>query len=175
MLSRFYPNEYCQSVFNIDYIRLREQFDTLIFDIDNTLAFYDVAEPTKELVSFFAGLSQKGFKICLLSNGREQRVKKFNEKLSLVFISHAKKPGQKGLVRALGLLAATADGAVIIGDQLFTDIWCGNRSGLHSILVRPLSDREEWFVKLKRIPEKLVLHFYRKSLEGGTNNAHSKE
>jgi predicted HAD superfamily phosphohydrolase YqeG len=27
----------------------------------------------------------------------------------------------------------------MIGDRLFTDVWCGNRLGLYTVLVRPIS------------------------------------
>ena len=49
---------------------------------------------------------------------------------------------------------------LFIGDQLFTDIWGANRTGLYSILVKPINPKEEIQIVLKRRLEAVVLWFY---------------
>ena len=49
---------------------------------------------------------------------------------------------------------------VFIGDQLFTDVWGAKRTGMKSILVKPINPKEEIQIVLKRYLEKIVLHFY---------------
>ena len=49
---------------------------------------------------------------------------------------------------------------LFIGDQLFTDVWGANRTGLFSILVRPINPKEEIQIVLKRRLEAVVLWFY---------------
>ena len=49
---------------------------------------------------------------------------------------------------------------LFIGDQLFTDVWGANRTGLYSILVKPMNPKEEIQIVLKRYLEKIVLFFY---------------
>ena len=49
----------------------------------------------------------------------------------------------------------------MIGDQVFTDVWAGNRMGMVSILVSPISEKDEWITKIKRGAEKIVLRRYR--------------
>lgn len=49
---------------------------------------------------------------------------------------------------------------MVVGDQIFTDIWGANRTGLYSILVDPINPKEEIQIVLKRIPEKLILYAY---------------
>ena len=44
----------------------------------------------------------------------------------------------------------------VIGDQLFTDIRGGNRTGLTTILVEPLDENEPITVRVKRIFENLL-------------------
>ena len=56
---------------------------------------------------------------------------------------------------------------VFIGDQLFTDVWGAKRSGIPSILVKPMNPKEEIQIVLKRYLEKPVLYCYRKSLKKG--------
>jgi hypothetical protein len=60
------------------------------------------------------------------------------------------------------MMGTTEKNTLFVGDQLFTDIWGANNAGLHSILVKPIAKHEEIQIILKRIPEKLVLHFYLK-------------
>lgn len=45
----------------------------------------------------------------------------------------------------------------VIGDQIFTDVWGGNRFGALTIMVAPLGPEIVPFIKLKRVAEKLVL------------------
>ena len=54
---------------------------------------------------------------------------------------------------------------VFIGDQLFTDVWGAKRTGMKSILVKPIYPKEEIQIVLKRYLEKIVLHFYKKENE----------
>ena len=50
---------------------------------------------------------------------------------------------------------------IFIGDQLFTDSYGANRTGIRTILVDPIHPKEEIQIVLKRYLEKIVLHFYR--------------
>ena len=52
--------------------------------------------------------------------------------------------------------------AVLIGDQVFTDVLCANLAGAVSILVEPIELEHFPFFKLKRRLEKLVLRGGRK-------------
>jgi predicted HAD superfamily phosphohydrolase YqeG len=49
---------------------------------------------------------------------------------------------------------------LFIGDQLFTDVWGARRTGLYSILVKPINPKEEIQIVLKRYLEAVVLWFY---------------
>ena len=162
-LNRFFPREHYNSVFEIDYETLYAKgFRGLIFDIDNTLAAFDIPDPPAEVVELINHLKQIGFGVCLLSNNNEQRVVAFNNPLELPAIHKAGKPKKRGILKAVSLLNLPKEQTAIIGDQLFTDIWGGNRCGVHTILVDPLATRDEWTVKLKRKPEKIVKNIYMK-------------
>ena len=50
----------------------------------------------------------------------------------------------------------------MIGDQLFTDIYGGNRIGIHTILVDPLSKDDLIFTKILRGLEILLMNKYKK-------------
>ncbi len=165
MFKRFYPKKYVKSVFDIDYVYLQKiGINALVFDIDNTLVPFDVEHPTDEILSLIDKLLKMGFKVLLLSNNSEERVAAFNISLQLPNVSRANKPTLKGIRRALELLNSDIKNTAQIGDQIFTDVWCGNRLGLYTILVKPTSVRDEFSVRLKRGMEKLVVSAYVKTL-----------
>ncbi len=161
MLKRFYPTHYFESVKHIEYDKLLEKGRTaLIFDLDNTLAPFDIVEPDDNIIKFIKELQDKGFKVCLVSNNKGKRVEIFNQKLGLPMVSKAGKPKLGGITRAINLLDAKKEECVMIGDQMFTDVWVGNRLGIVSILVKPIANRDEFTVKLKRGMEKQVFKRY---------------
>ena len=46
--------------------------------------------------------------------------------------------------------------ALMVGDQIFTDVIAGNLAGVRTFMVEKLCRKEIWYVAAKRIPEKLV-------------------
>lgn len=166
MLKRFYPNIYVSSIHKINYAELIKKGKThLLFDLDNTIAPFDIEEPDDETILFFKKLVEKGFKICIISNNKRKRVELFNQSLQLDIFPEAGKPKLKGIKKAIEQIEGTKETTAIIGDQMFTDMWVGNRLGIYSILVKPIANRDEFTVKLKRGAEKKVLKQYIKYKE----------
>ncbi len=166
MFKRFFPDIYVDSIFHIQYEKLiKENKKGLVFDIDNTLVPFDIPHPTEKIIKLFEDLKEMGFKICLLSNNNHNRVIKFNENLKLPAVSKARKPTLRGINEAIRLLGLNPTQVVQIGDQVFTDVWCGNRLGLYTVLVRPVAERDEFTVKIKRGVEKFVINIYEKQVK----------
>ena len=165
MLETFYPGEYADSAYQIDFDQLyREGYRGVIFDIDNTLVPHGAAADARAK-RLFAHLKKLGYRCCLLSNNKEPRVRMFNESFQeyMIFVEH--NPGTPGYQNALKLMHTDARNTLFVGDQIFTDIWGANRAGIRTVLVKPIHPKEEIQIILKRYPEKLVLHFYRKWLK----------
>jgi HAD superfamily phosphatase (TIGR01668 family) len=161
MLKRFFPAEMADSAFDVDYDKFwQEGIRGLIFDIDNTLAAFDTPHPDEATMAFLRDLNARGFAIAFLSNNSRQRVENFNKDLNYPHVWKARKPRRKGLLRAVEMLALPKEQILLIGDQIFTDCWAGRRTGIYTILTKPIATRDEWQVKLKRYPEKLVLRAY---------------
>ena len=49
------------------------------------------------------------------------------------------------------------DEAVLIGDQLYTDVWSGNFAGVDTILVKPQATQDLWYTQIFRIFERRAL------------------
>ncbi len=163
MLNRFFPTHYLNSIYEIKIEVLKDEgIKGIIFDIDNTLAPYDEVEPNDKIIDFFQQIRQAGLKITLVSNNTEDRVVKFNEKLKVFAIHKSKKPFTKSFKKALRLMDCSKEEAIIVGDQIFTDVYGGNKAGIQTILVVPMSEKDEWITKIKRGLEKKVITYYEK-------------
>ena len=164
MSNKLFPSAYAKSVFQIDYKKLYELgFRGIIFDIDNTLVPHG-AHADRRAEELFSKLNGLGFRCMLLSNNRERRVSSFALEVRFTdYIFKANKPMKAGYIRAMEKMGTDRENTVFIGDQLFTDIWGAKRAGIRSILVGQIDKKEEIQIVLKRLLEKVVLHFYFKS------------
>ena len=165
MIQQFYPDEWLDSAYVIDYEKLyKEGYRGLIFDIDNTLVPHG-APADERAIALFKRLREIGFSCCLLSNNKEPRVKMFNEKIGASYIFKAGKPGKIGYVQAMRKIGTNKKTTVFIGDQLFTDVWGAKRVGIRNILVKPINPKEEIQIVLKRRLEWIILYFYKKTMK----------
>lgn len=163
MLECFYPDEYLDSTYSIDFERLAmEGIRGLIFDIDNTLVPHG-APADDRAIALFARLKKLGFSCCLLSNNQLPRVELFNREVQVHFIENAHKPSTQNYRRAMEIMGTNACNTIFIGDQIFTDIYGAKRAGIRTILVNPIHPKEEIQIVLKRYLERIVLFFYRRS------------
>ena len=160
MLRRFYPNEYLDSAYQIEFERLfLEGYRGIIFDVDNTLVPHG-APADERAKKLFAQLKKLGYQCCLLSNNKETRVKMFNDELQVQYIFKAGKPKVSGYERAMELMGTHKENTLFVGDQIFTDVYGANRAGIRTILTKPIHPKEEIQIVLKRYLEKIVLFFY---------------
>jgi hypothetical protein len=155
------PDYFYDSVFIVPYHELwQNNFRALIFDLDNTLAPYDILRPTQKIINLMKRLQRIGFKICLLTNNTEKRVRTYNENLNLVAISGALKPLTPGVNKAMREMGSDRSQTAIIGDQLFSDIWAGRNARITTIMVKPVSKKDILAVRWKRYPERLFMNAY---------------
>lgn len=162
MLGRFYPGEYVDSTYGIDFKGLYEEgYRGIIFDIDNTLVPHG-APADERSIALFKHLKEIGFEALLLSNNKEERVAMFNEQIGVHMIWKANKPFPEKYREAMKIMKTDEKSTLFVGDQLFTDVWGAKNAGIRSILVQPMNPREEIQIVLKRKLEAVVLHFYLK-------------
>ncbi len=161
MFKKLYPREYISSAYLVDYEALYERgFRGIIFDIDNTLVPHG-APADERSIKLLRGLKDMGYQVLFLSNNKEPRVKSFNDAVSCLYIHKAGKPKRSGYLHAMEMMETGYRDTLVIGDQLFTDIWGANNTGLYSILVGQIDRKEEIQIVLKRVLEKVILIFYR--------------
>lgn len=154
----FYPDMYVSSLQYIDIDKLKELgIKAIIFDLDNTLVPWNSNQLMPETASWFEKLRQAGFKTCIVSNNSKKRVEIMSDVLAIPGLHKAAKPRRRAFHRALKLLEVKAEQTAMVGDQVFTDVLGGNRLGLYTILVMPMSKREFIGTRINRQLEKIVL------------------
>lgn len=163
MFKLFYPYEYIDNVFSIDYNELYNKgYRGIIFDIDNTLVHHG-DDSTKEIDELFMIIQDIGFKTLLLSNNNEERVKRFLKNIDSLYICDAEKPKIDNYLKAVEMMNITKKEAIFIGDQIFTDILGANKSGIANILVKFIRAQGETKIGKRRQLENIVLKMYMKN------------
>ncbi len=134
----------------------------IILDIDNTLEPYENDMPGECVVAWLKSLSDNGIRAAIVSNNGRERVEIFNRELKLPAYYKARKPFKKNLLRAMADMNTTPNETVLIGDQVFTDVWAAHNAGIKAILVPPIKDKRDAFTRFKRWLEKPILKKYEK-------------
>ncbi|MDL2287342.1 YqeG family HAD IIIA-type phosphatase [Eubacteriales bacterium OttesenSCG-928-G02] len=134
-----------------------------IFDIDNTVAPYETAQPTEKMKEYFASLADMGITMAFVSNNKGSRASIFNKELGFFCIAGASKPSTKGIKKCLTHMKLSKEEVVVVGDQIFTDCLAAHRTDVDFFMVKPINDKETVFFKLKRLLEKPSISlFYKK-------------
>lgn len=157
MLDLFVPDVYAQSIYTINYKKLKKNgIKCLLFDLDNTIAPYKVSEPDQKVKELIARL-EADFKVIIVSNSGKNRLRPFKEKLNVDVAFSSKKPLKGKYKKILELYKFKIDEVACIGDQLLTDILGANRMGFTSILVNKVAKYEMFPTKVNRFIEKKIL------------------
>lgn len=160
MFEKFYPKKTVRSVYYINFKRYYKMgYRGILFDIDNTLVPHG-HKAEEKTVNFFKKLSDIGFNYCLISNNNESRVKPFADAVGAPYIYDAHKPSTESYNKALKIMDVDMEETIFIGDQVFTDVFGGNRANMYTILVRPIHPKEEIQIVFKRYLEKIVMRQY---------------
>jgi len=138
----FVPDMYQQSIYTINYKKLKKNgIKCLLFDLNNTLASYELDYPNDELRELMFEL-EKDFKVIIISNSNKNRVRPFKEKLNIDAAFNAKKPFKKKFKKIMNLYGYKDTEIAMIGDHILTDIWGGNKMDFTTILVNGVSEDE---------------------------------
>lgn len=160
MLGLLLPNLRLDSVHELSAARLQGLgLAGLLLDLDCTLKDYHAPVVPAAACAWLSALRAANVRLCLLSNGKPERIERFARDLDVPYVAKAFKPLPFGCFRGLRKLGLPAKRTGVVGDQLFADVLAGKLAGLFTILVRPTSAEEPWFTSLKRPMERLILRW----------------
>ncbi|NLI91838.1 MAG: YqeG family HAD IIIA-type phosphatase [Peptococcaceae bacterium] len=129
----------------------------LLLDLDNTVAPWNDKSLTREVIDWFEKIKKAGIRACIVSNNqRPDRVSAVADVLGIFYVYKASKPRKKAFYSGLDTLGLQSTEVAVIGDQLFTDVFGGNRLGMKTILVSPIDEKEFAGTKVLRFMERIV-------------------
>ncbi len=156
-MEEFIPDIYQKSIYTIDYTKLLNSgIKCLLFDLDNTIVPSNETEAPQKAKDLFISLKQKGFRVVIYTNSPMFRLRGFKNYLKVDGVSNAMKPRVKKLIKFMNQNNYLASDLAIIGDQIMTDIRVGNRVGITTILVNPVSSKDFILTRLNRHFEKKI-------------------
>lgn len=158
MLEKFIPDIYQKSIYNIDYKKLKLcGIKCIIFDVDNTIAPISADKPSRKVKELVEKLKDMGFRVVLMSNSHKKRLTPFKEILEVDCAAAAKKPFPRKFNKILKEYNYKIIEVAIIGDQLVTDIFGGNKVGITTILVNPISSKDAVCTHFTRMCERIIM------------------
>jgi len=156
------PKVYVNSVYNIDLKKLKKvkNIKGIIVDLDNTLIAWGRKEIDSKINDWIKEAKRLKLKLCIVSNTSSKRVAKFAEIFEIPYSSNSFKPFNSPFIKAIEILNTVPSETMVIGDQIFTDIWGGNRLKLLTILVTPIVKKDSIGTFLHRNLEKIIISFW---------------
>jgi HAD superfamily phosphatase (TIGR01668 family) len=162
---KYIPNYVYKTIYDIDFDTLYASGKSIILsDLDNTIAGYDELEASEKSIKWNKMLKEQGFKIYLVSNNNDTRIKEFSKKFNINgYLSEARKPFTKRLEKFLKENNIKKEEVISIGDQIVTDIVGFNSLGVDTILVKTINQKKQkWYTKINRSREKRILRKIKK-------------
>ncbi len=126
----------------------------VIVDLDNTLALPDDLCPTPDGAAWLGSMREAGIPVVVVSNNSRERVEAFCRPLGVDFVHKSGKPFGRGMERAVEKLGMPREQAVLIGDQLFTDVLAASYHRIRCVLTEPVVLETGLFFRLKRALER---------------------
>ena len=159
-MHKFKPTMYRKNIFEIDYKKLKELGITcLVFDLDNTLGLISEKECPRKTKKLIKEL-QEDFLVLISSNNTGDRLKPYLEDLGVGGVAWSMKPSTRGLRKIKKDYKLKKKEMAMIGDQMVTDIFAGNRFRIMTILVDPLGEKDLKITSLNRKIESAIIKHY---------------
>lgn len=149
------PFAYAKNIFEIElnfYKKLGVKY--LLMDLDNTLDSYLAEEPTERAIIFISKLKENNITPIIISNNKGPRVKKYSECLGINYLPKSGKPFSSKIKKYMTENGINPNEAIMVGDQLATDIKAAKGAGIKNILVDKIVEEDQKVTKFNRFFEK---------------------
>ena len=151
----FAPAHAAESLPDIDLQKLYDGGKRLILlDVDNTLVQWKTEAFSPDVVAWVERAKAMGFGLCIISNThRLDRLERLRTTLGVETVRGRFKPSRAMFRLALIKFGRKADEAVMVGDQMMTDVLGANRAGIDAIWVRKMEGKEFGGTRINRVIE----------------------
>ncbi|WP_165173542.1 YqeG family HAD IIIA-type phosphatase [Adlercreutzia sp. ZJ242] len=153
------PDRYFSHVTHISVERdlLARGLTCVLLDVDNTILTRDTHEVPRDVGMWLGRAREAGVAFCLVSNNWHASVHALAGELDLPIVAKACKPSPHGLVLGMRKAGARRENAVMVGDQLMTDVLAAHLAGCKAYLLRPLVEQDLPHTLLMRNFENVIL------------------
>lgn len=156
----FKPDIYIKDFSDLDLNFLKTiGIKVIILDVDNTLVPADSNVVDEKAIRFIKQVKSAKIIPIIVSNNKKSRVSYLSNKLNCEYISFSLKPLNISFKKVMKKYNVIASEICIMGDQILTDILGGNRLNIVTILVNPISKKDNIYGSVIRIAEKFVYKF----------------
>lgn len=153
------PERYFSRISRIDIRRdlLDRGYRVVLLDIDNTIRSRATHDVPRDVGVWLAHARDAGIEFCLVSNNWHADVHELARRLSLPIVAKSCKPIPIGFLVALRQMGVSRSEAVVVGDQLSTDVLGAHNAGLPAYLVAPLVEQDLKHTLYVRKIERMIL------------------
>ena len=151
------PDLYYSSLYAVDLDELaRRGVTAIVIDLDNTIVPRDTCLLDDRGRQWVARTKER-FQLAIVSNNTQAYPATMASELDVLLVAPAMKPSRRGFRKAMELLGVDEAHTAIIGDQVFTDVLGGNRTGITTVLVDPLVPQDLPHTLVLRRVEALIM------------------
>ncbi len=155
---KFTPAHAAETLQSID---LQDLWDRgkrlLLLDVDNTLVQWHSNAVSNDILVWTQKAKAIGFDICIVSNTNQlERLAKIAESIGALTVRGRFKPSRAMFRLALMKFKRQPHEAIMIGDQLMTDVFGSNRTGIDAIWVRRIEGKEFKGTSINRAIERVL-------------------
>ncbi|ELR98876.1 YqeG family HAD IIIA-type phosphatase [Gloeocapsa sp. PCC 73106] len=115
------------------------QLKGLILDVDDTLVPLQGTDVSPEILTWLETIRDKVVIWLVSNNLSRNRISRIANTLDLPYLFGAVKPSRRKLKQVLDIMNLKPEEVAMVGDRFFTDVLAGNRLGMFTILVEPIS------------------------------------
>ena len=155
-MDKYMPDIYQKNIYAVDYKKLYNRgIRCILFDIDNTLVSRDSEEIDVKVKELFEKIKKMKIEPVIYSNNFSSRVDYFKDELKCRGYSRVRSHIKKKIDSILYDYKESE--IAIIGDEMINDIAYGNKLGITTILVNPISTKDSFLSFSRRGKEKRVM------------------
>lgn len=152
------PKSYVKNIDELDIAALvKDGYQLLLCDIDNTLVAFHEAVPTAQAENFLNRCRAAGLEVILCSNNTKKRIAPFAKAGGVSYVSFFCKPFRFHYRKLLAKRKIKSERVVCCGDQILTDILGGNRMKMHTVFFDPLHSQDSRHTLFSRFLERRIL------------------
>ena len=163
MCKRFIPFAHAQSIYEIPVdFYIRNNVNLLIIDLDNTLDSYRLYEPTERAINLIQQIKNAGITPVVVSNNTAKRVGQYATRLNVDYLSSARKPFSRRLRKFLLEKGKKPEEAMLVGDQLMTDVLAAKGAHLRVVLTEKIVKEDQFTTHFNRLIDRPIRAYLRK-------------